>query len=273
MVSPPVFAALVTAAREANLPIAAHVPLSMLASEAGPYVDSMEHLRNIEMDCASNADALLGERRSLLLAEAQNGYALRGQLHGKQRDSAIADEDPERCAQVIRALGNTIQVPTARLNAMTQYPPFRSPDWSQALDDLPPELAADWRRAPDLMGGDGFIVLSNWTLSMIPRLRDAGVPIGAGTDTPIGWAIPGYSLHSELEILVKAGLTPQQALHSATRVPARFFDLESEMGLIRTGYVADLVILDGNPLRSISNTRRIHTVIANGRIVRGPDGT
>lgn len=273
MVSPEVFAALVTAAREANLPIAAHVPLSMLASDAGPAVNSMEHLRNIEMDCATNADALLLERRSLLTSETQNGIALRGQLHQSQRDSAISNEDPARCAIVLGALTHTIQVPTARLNAMTQYPPFRSPDWSLALDDLPPALAADWRRAPALMGTDSFIILSNWTLSMIPRLRDAGVPIGAGTDTPIGWAIPGYSLHSELEILVQAGLTPQQALHSATRVPASFFDLESEMGLIRTGYVADLVIVDGSPLQSISNTRRIHTVIANGRIVRGPGGT
>lgn len=271
MVSPPVFAALVAAARDAQLPIAAHVPLSMLASDAGPSVDSMEHLRNIEMDCAGNAQTLLAERRALLDPENPNGIALRGQLHKRQRDKAISNEDPERCAQVIRALADTIQVPTARLNGMTKYPPFRTPAWLQALDTLPAAIAEDWHRAPDLMGTVGFMVLSNWTLQMIPRLRDAGVPIGAGTDTPIGWAIPGYSLHSELEILVEAGLTPLQALHSATRVPASFFSLESEMGLIKAGYLADLVILDGNPLHAISNTRRIHTVIAAGKIVREPD--
>lgn len=271
MVSPGVFDAMVTAARDAGLPIAAHVPLTMLASRAGPAVDSMEHLRNLELDCARSADTLLLERRAMLAGKTQDGMALRTSIHKEQRGPAMSDEDGTRCTQVLDSLRDTIQVPTARLNAMTQHPPFLHPKWQRALSQLPDTIAADWARAPELISsGDNYRLSGAWTLRMIPRLHDAGVPIGAGTDTPIGWAIPGFSLHRELEILVAAGLTPQEALNSATVVPASFFGLEHEMGQVSEGYLADLVILDSNPLLDIRGTQRIHTVIAKGRVVREP---
>ena len=271
LVSPDVFAALVAAAAEEKLPIAAHVPLSLTASMAGPQVQSMEHLRNIEMDCSRESAALLAARRSRLSQPAESGYALRSELHSAQRNSAIANEDAEHCATVLAALRNTIQVPTARLNAMTQFPPFANAGWEAALQRVPAEVAADWARAPELMDESRYAVLGNWTLAMLPRLRDAGVPIGAGTDTPIGWSVPGHSLHSELEVFVAAGLTPREALDSATRVPATFFGLEDQMGLVAAGYRADLLLLDANPLEDISNTRRISMVVVDGRIARGGD--
>lgn len=274
MVSPDVFAALAQAARDAELPIAAHVPLSMLASEAGPQVGSLEHLRNIEMDCARGADELLSERQQLLeqgreKGREQAGYTLRSTLHNQQRDRAIADEDRNRCARVIRSLRETIQVPTSRLNAMTQYPPFKFSGWQSALGKLPEEVGDSWAEAPNQFGiEEGYRLSGEWTLNMIPRLRDAGVPIGAGTDTPIGWAVPGYSLHNELEVLVAAGLSPQEALLAATHVPASFFALEGEMGQIEIGFVADLVLLNGNPLEHISATSDIQAVIVEGQIAR-----
>lgn len=91
------------------------------------------------------------------------------------------------------------------------------------------------------------------------------MPIGAGTDTPIGLGIPGYSLHTELELLVRSGLTPLEALHAATVQPARFFGLEAELGLIQPGMLADLMLLETNPLDEIENTRRIRRVMSGGR--------
>ncbi|MEQ8206001.1 MAG: amidohydrolase family protein, partial [Woeseia sp.] len=79
---------------------------------------------------------------------------------------------------------------------------------------------------------------------------------------------PGYSLHSELELLVRAGLSPLQALAAATVRPAQFFGLEGEMGSIEPGQRADLLLLNANPLDSIANTRRIDTVVSRGRVMQ-----
>ncbi len=77
---------------------------------------------------------------------------------------------------------------------------------------------------------------------------------------------PGYSLHKELQLLVEAGLTPLEALKSATVMPAEFFNLENKMGTIEEGKIADLVILNSNPLLNIENTTDIHRVISKGQI-------
>jgi len=98
-------------------------------------------------------------------------------------------------------------------------------------------------------------------------MHDAGVPFGAGTDVPINLSVPGYSLHSELDMLVRSGLTPLEALESATLVPAKFFGLEDTMGAIAEGQVADMVLLDANPLDDINNTKQIAQVISKGQLV------
>ena len=109
---------------------------------------------------------------------------------------------------------------------------------------------------------------ARWSLFLIERLQARGVPIGAGTDTPIGLGIPGYSLHTELELLVKGGMTAQQALFAATVTPATFFRIENEIGQIRAGMRADLVLLENNPLADIQNTRSITAVMVGGEWVR-----
>ena len=80
------------------------------------------------------------------------------------------------------------------------------------------------------------------------------VKIIAGTDTPIGFLTPGYSLHKELKLLVETCLTPLQTLRSATITPARFFNLDNKMGTIDPGKYTDLVIMNSNPLEKIKNT-------------------
>ena len=271
MVSPDVFASLVETANQFELPIAAHVPLSTTASEAGSLVDSMEHLRNVEMDCAEDSAALLETRLQLLDAdEPDSGSALRWSLHKLQRWAAIESADNTRCDAVISKLTDTIQVPTARLNALPLISPLDRSDWQQATAHLPDNVPIEWQTLPSWIEADPDerdTRYAEWSLQMIGRMNDAGVPIGAGTDTPLGIAIPGYSLHNELDILVRAGLTPLEALRSATVTPAAFMLLDDEMGTIDVGKRADLVLLNANPLSDIQNTRTIELVVSKGVVV------
>ena len=275
LITPEVFKALTEAAREANLPIASHVPLMLPAREAGPLVDSMEHLRNIELDCASNAQDLLAVRRKAIAAPgSEPGIKLRGGIHADQRPKAIANYSQKDCDIVIASLANTIQVPTLRLNTSALYQPYDRPDWQQAVSQLPAASQSKWldtgkqwsERRPTLPTQNG-----EFSLTMVGQLHKAGVPIGAGTDTPIGSALPGYSLHTELERLVEAGLSPLAAIGAATISPAKFVRKESEMGQIKSGFVADLVLLDANPLTDIQNTRSINQVISKGKVVPLPN--
>jgi imidazolonepropionase-like amidohydrolase len=98
-------------------------------------------------------------------------------------------------------------------------------------------------------------------------MHKAGVRILAGTDTPNAYVFPGSSLHDELELLVKAGLTPIQALQAATIRPAEYLGMPGRLGSIAPGKLADLVLLGGDPLDDISNTRRVEAVVLNGRYV------
>ncbi len=271
MVSPEVFEAITTTAATLGLPIAAHVPLSMRAIEAGPRVNSLEHLRNLEFDCAANADTLKATRRERLAQDTHDSaFKLRSAIHREQRMPAIEALDEAKCAQLMTALASTIQVPTARLNTFNRFAVIERNDWPQALSRMPASVAEQWQQRPAWFKpnlADRDQRFANFNLQMIKRMDEAGVPIGAGTDTPILYAVPGYSLHNELEILVAAGLSEQTALAAATLRPAQFFGLDERMGAVRKGMRADLVLLDANPLEDIRNTRQIHAVISRGRIV------
>ncbi|GAB2612127.1 amidohydrolase family protein [Kribbella endophytica] len=93
------------------------------------------------------------------------------------------------------------------------------------------------------------------------------VPILAGTDTGTPWMVPGFALHQELELMVGAGATPRQALYAATVEPARFLGMSDDLGSVAPRKIADLVVLDADPLTDIRNTRRIHTVVTRGRVI------
>jgi imidazolonepropionase-like amidohydrolase len=97
-------------------------------------------------------------------------------------------------------------------------------------------------------------------------LKNAGVKLLAGTDMPQAFVYPGFSLHDELALLVQSGLTPLEALRTATYNPAEFLGALDSLGTVAQGKLADLVLLDADPLADIHNTRRISAVIANGRV-------
>ena len=271
MVSPEVFAAIVDEARLRNLPIDGHVPLSMRARDVAPQVQSLEHLRNYEMDCVSEPEIWLAARQQQLANTANEpGNVLRTRLHELQRLTAISNEDPEVCAEMTEALKATVSVPTLRMNSMDLHIPFMREDFDQAMQMIPPSVQQEWEAAHTaLLASEEPVdtTFAEWSLRRTGELHAAGVPIAAGTDTPIGWSIPGYSLHTELEQYVQVGMTPLEALHSATVAPAEYFGLEDEMGQLQVGFIADAVLLTGNPLENIIDTRRVQAVINRGALL------
>jgi imidazolonepropionase-like amidohydrolase len=96
---------------------------------------------------------------------------------------------------------------------------------------------------------------------VVRDMHRAGVGILAGCDA----LVPGYCVHDELAAMVEGGLTPLAAIQSATVNPARALGLEARRGSIAVGKVADLVLLDANPMADISDTRRINAVVVRGR--------
>jgi imidazolonepropionase-like amidohydrolase len=97
-------------------------------------------------------------------------------------------------------------------------------------------------------------------IAIISALHRAGIPIVAGTDQ----AVPGHSLHREIELYVQAGFTPMEAVQAATIVPARVMGLEKELGTVENGKRADLILLTADPLADIHNTRKVEYVISDG---------
>lgn len=99
-------------------------------------------------------------------------------------------------------------------------------------------------------------------LAVIGALHRAGIAIVPGSDT----GLVGYGLHRELELYVQAGMTPLQAIQSATIVSARAMNLDRDSGTVEPGKRADLILVDGNPIANISDIRKVSRVVANGRL-------
>jgi hypothetical protein len=104
-------------------------------------------------------------------------------------------------------------------------------------------------------------------LALAGAMHRAGVRILAGTDAPLRNSPPGFGLHEELRLLVQGGLSPLDALRAATIEPERYFEATDSLGSVAAGRVADMVLLDANPLTDIRNTRRVAAVLARGRLI------
>ena len=100
---------------------------------------------------------------------------------------------------------------------------------------------------------------------VVRQMNRSGVTLIAGTDTAV--TAPGFTLHDQLAVLVEAGLTPLQALQATTLTPAKVMNKANDFGTIEIGKIADLILLDANPLEDIRNTQRIHAVIVNGKLL------
>lgn len=136
-----------------------------------------------------------------------------------------------------------------------------------------PEFVARFRRAgviqeePGVERAETLRRLLDEVLANVGMLHDRGVLVALGTDTGNPYVFPGYSVHRELELLVRAGLTPMEALEAATRCAAEMIDASDEFGTVEPGKRADLLLLGANPLEDIRNTRSLEVVISSGRVV------
>ena len=104
----------------------------------------------------------------------------------------------------------------------------------------------------------------NALLETVRLLHQAGVPMVAGTDQ----SVPGFSLDREIELYVKAGFTPMEAIQAATLVPARAMGMEQDSGTVEPAKRADVILIDGNPLENISDIRKVDTVFAAGKMYK-----
>jgi hypothetical protein len=143
------------------------------------------------------------------------------------------------------------------------------------LEFLPPGHRREWAEGAAKMDAydpspAGRRLLADFyelALDFTGRAHRAGVPIMAGTDAGDTYCLPGFGLHDELEELVKAGLSPGDALRAATLLPARFLGRERDHGNVAAGMVADLVLLEANPLEDIRATTRIDAVVFGGELL------
>ncbi len=110
-----------------------------------------------------------------------------------------------------------------------------------------------------------FEQYTRFNLQLVKACAAVGVPIVAGTDAGTSGVIAGFSLPDEMALLVKAGLSPQAAIASATKLPAQWLGIDKVLGSIEAGKLADLILLEENPLNDIQNIRKIAAVIINGQ--------
>ena len=261
------FLAIASEANKLKIPFAGHVPFSvpvLEASDAG--MKSMEHLHGVVLSCSAREDEL----RSEMLKGGANlpgGDRLRLEMH-----EAAASYDDRKAVPIFAhfAKNKTWQVPTL----VIRVPYVQSFDTRITNDPrlkyIPPSAQQRWTEEAKSSTDGATMAKTYEKLSQIVGgMQRAGVPILAGTDT--AWYQPytyaGFSLHDELGLLARAGLTPAQALQSATIDPARFLGRDKDLGSIEKGKIADLVLLDADPLSDISNTQKIRAVIVNGRVL------
>ena len=259
--------AILAEARVRSLPVVGHVPAGVtLLDAANAGQRSNEHLMQAYEACSSVELQLLGERRDL------EGDALEAKRDA-QEARALAAFDPRICRRVAKTLAATgqVQVPTlvlANEDSMQQHlPPSADPRWRLLRTD-------EHTRWQQFLTGyteqDAALAKRRWPVArqIVSAMHHAGVPIMTGTDSPMPGVYPGYALHDEMAMLVESGLTPREALRSATLLPAQFLGIAGTSGTIEVGKRADLVLLDADPTKDIRNTRRINSVLIDGRLLR-----
>jgi imidazolonepropionase-like amidohydrolase len=139
----------------------------------------------------------------------------------------------------------------------------------ERLKYIPGGMSADYgsywwfTQAPGLM--DTLVKQEQRCFELVRWMHKAGIKFMAGTDVSNPYSLPGFSLHDELGLFVEAGLTPYEALKTATINPAIFMNMTDSLGTIQKGNNADLVLLNANPLENIHSTKRIYGVIVNGK--------
>jgi hypothetical protein len=256
------FFGLADEAHRLGLGVAGHEQLAVSAMEASDRkMKSIEHARVFLFNCFPGA----GEFARLGLNEPDT--------HWRRR---MVDEfDPKICREVFRTFvrNDTRYVPThlsRKMDAFADDPAFRQDSRSKYI---PKARWKAWNTEADVMvkvdpspeGRKAMMDFYMKGLQITGMAHRAGVKVMFGTDAAGSYIFPGFAVHDELQELVKAGLTPAEALKTATWNGAEFLGRTSEAGSIETGKFADLILLDANPLIDIRNTAKIAAVVLAGR--------
>lgn len=175
----------------------------------------------------------------------------------------VSSAETKKALQFLKERGIAVDSTLVTIELLTHSTDTSIATFEPGFPKIPSDVAAMLGRLgvrpEQATGARSFFELA---LSVVGALHRIGVPVVAGTDQ----GVPGHSLHRELELYVKAGLTPMEAIQAATIVPARVMKMDKEVGTIERGKRADLVVTDGNPLDNISNTRNVKYVVTNGEI-------
>jgi imidazolonepropionase-like amidohydrolase len=261
-------------AKRRGLPFAGHVPGLVTVGEASDAgMASVEHLTGLVDACSPLPPA---EQRKQADAVAAAGWDSANKVAWGQLPMQLARYSPAACRELARKLvrNGTVMVPTFVTNHATSF----LDDTTQGLDPRMRYLRAGLKQAwsPRTNPRLSSVTPADWALRhayyeqqlRIARLlHENGVRFMAGTDLSNPYVYPGFSLHDELRMLTEIGLTPLEALRSATLEPARFLKMADSLGTVAPGKAADLVVLDADPLADIRNVGRIRAVILRGRLI------
>ena len=258
-ITPPLLKAIVDEATSLNLPVTAHLGLTDAVSAAKLGVHSIEHLTGVP-EAIGPADKYYAAHRKSFF-EGWNLF-----------ERAWAGLDSASLARVAGQLAelHVILVPTLVLH--DTWSRLDDPAVTTGVDlaDVPQRIKEEWD-LPNFIAGAGWDAptltafragRANQDL-FLREFRGAGGIIVAGTDASNPMIVPGASLHTELSLLVQAGLSPSDALLAATGRAAALLGADS-IGVLAPGKVADLVVLDGDPRSDIANTRKILRVMLGG---------
>jgi imidazolonepropionase-like amidohydrolase len=177
----------------------------------------------------------------------------------------VNSPEARMAVEYLKAHSTVVDPTLALMELITASPAHPSESFEPGVKKLAPELAAQFAYSG---AGDSpeFSETSRKAFAkyveIVAALHRAGVPVVAGTDQ----SVPGHSLHREIELYAEAGMTPLEAIQAATIVPARVMGFDRELGTVEAGKRADLIVLGGNPLESISNIRKVEKVVSRGTL-------
>jgi imidazolonepropionase-like amidohydrolase len=260
------FFAVAEESKKQSLPFAGHLPFEIGAAEASNAgMRSIEHFlySAFALSFSSKEDEL----RSRLVEAEKKGDFVTWEKIAHEADATYSTEKAAALYESLKRNGTWV-TPTLASLEITAHPDTWKLD-DPNLSFLPQSLAKQWRessndqRMRERAAWLGRQSANDWKLT--GELHRAGVPLLVGSDSLDDFVFPGESLHRELAEFVRSGFTPIEALQAATRGAAEFLNREQDFGTIENGKIADLVILDANPVEAISNTHRISGVLRNGR--------
>jgi hypothetical protein len=261
------FFALAREARKLRFPFAGRAPFSVSIIEASDSgLRSVEQEDDLMRACTSREAAFRAQLADTIKRRTGDDPL---QLRSQAR-AILSSYDPERCRVVMETLARNRTWVTPTLVAYQPYArsfdsATRHPEWSKYVPGI---VEGGWRQKMlAVPKPDSAMVQSSFSFERTGALNKSGVGLLAGTDAPRAFIYPGFSLHEELSLLVRSGLTPLEALRTATYYPADFLGSLDSLGTIGKGKIADLVLLDADPLKDIHNTSRISAVVANGRLL------